>query len=599
MVPADDLRRWFEHPWLDDGLLVRPPIQLQGPSEMDQWRVFIRGTELGLQPTTREGLARDLSSVGLRSLMLVLADINQLLRVDGVANRELQARFLRDLAPKLGEHVARLPNLDKRVLFFPQQLLVLMKMALLHCPDHDDPRTDQPWRDTVVRMLLQVSDLLATAMPGNAGTPPSHDEMLRFHMQTFMLNRTEGYAHVIPRAWHIYTELACSPEFASHPDLVDVAAVFARATGLDLREYIALGFALLAHLIDRSVVRGNYNADQRGFNPRIYFDLPRLGEHGAQFLRALTLDYSTARQAIGNTSPETSRFLLDTLAFMRQPLYAIHSELTVPLHMPFVEARFTSGLYWTIADFLRGHERERFTRFFGRLFEAYVRNVFHRALPNRPPLTRRVIPDFPYQSRDGERRTSDVILCYPRTAVFIEATAGRLRFERSVLEGDLSAFDADLERLVLGKARQVHERIQDFRAGLFDLDGQPAAAFPRIIPIIVTPESLPEGSIFWNHLRGLLRQSGSLTADEIDDLQLIDVEELELLEPVLGAHDFVSILDQRRQQQARDASFKNFLLSTYIPGRNPFLVDAVGRLHRFTLQTFFGKDESGTPEGVR
>jgi hypothetical protein len=210
-----------------------------------------------------------------------------------------------------------------------------------------------------------------------------------------------------------------------------------------------------------------------------------------------------------------------------------------------------------------------------------------------------VIPDFPYQSRDGERRTSDVILCYPRTAVFIEATAGRLRFERSVLEGDLSAFDADLERLVLGKARQVHERIQDFRAGLFDLDGQPAAAFPRIIPIIVTPESLPEGSIFWNHLRGLLRQSGSLTADEIDDLQLIDVEELELLEPVLGAHDFVSILDQRRQQQARDASFKNFLLSTYIPGRNPFLVDAVGRLHRFTLQTFFGKDESGTPEGVR
>ncbi len=580
--------RILDGTWASDGVLWRPLTRAAGVSELEYWRMFTRASDLGSPQPTWDSIIGQLRESGLRSLMATLSDLNQLLHNDGVATPELQARFRKDLRPERQVRLATLRNADQRILYFPQQILLLMKLALLHAPNRDDPRSDEVWRDVVVDLLLQVSDLLPSPM-ASPDDAPSEDDMLRFHIQTFVFNHTEQYRYLIPRAWIMYTELPAEPDLRDDSSFMDVPTIFQRATGLELHEYIAFGFALLAGFVGRSLVRNRYNGQHRAINPQLYFDLPRLGTRGQQMLASLSADHRAMRAAVVARAPDTQRFASDFLSFMATPLYQIQDNLTVPVHLPFLEARFTSGIYWTLVDHLEHRERLRFMRFFGKLFERYVRNLIQRAIPDTHGLTRRVFPEFPYSAPAGEQRTSDVVIVYEHTALFVEVTAGRLRLEDTLLAADLTAFDHDLQRIVLRKARQLNRCIRDFRENRFTFDGQTARDLRHIQPVIVTPESLPEGRIFWNHVRGRLAAEHLLEDPLIDPLQLLDIEELEMLEPVIASgRSFLTILQRRQEQHAGDVSFKNHLLTEYRPNVNAFLSAKNEEILAFARNLIFG-----------
>src|SRR5437773_1870179 len=101
--------------------------------------------------------------------------------------------------------------------------------------------------------------------------------------------------------------------------------------------------------------------------------------------------------------PGTLRDAYDFLAFMGRPLYQVRADVLIPVHLGYLAAKFSGGIYWTVFDHLRDAEaRLQFSSFFGRVFEMYVRRSIQRSIPDRGELARRVYPEFVYRTRDGD-----------------------------------------------------------------------------------------------------------------------------------------------------------------------------------------------------
>jgi hypothetical protein len=52
-----------------------------------------------------------------------------------------------------------------------------------------------------------------------------------------------------------------------------------------------------------------------------------------------------------------------------------------------------------------------------------------------------------------------------------------------------------VDQIIVDKAKQLTQRIRDFRAGLYDLGGTTGRDVDRIYPVIVTIQSIPESTV--------------------------------------------------------------------------------------------------------
>ena len=118
----------------------------------------------------------------------------------------------------------------------------------------------------------------------------------------------------------------------------------------------------------------------------------------------------------------------------------------------------TEGIFWVLSDaaMAEGKPREHFTGAFGQVFEEWVQRTFERAIPTVG--VKRVHRARPYQSRQGNVDSTDVVLDYEPEAVFIEVVSKRQQ-SATLTRGDYAAFSSDLEAGVLKKAKQLDRNI--------------------------------------------------------------------------------------------------------------------------------------------
>lgn len=250
---------------------------------------------------------------------------------------------------------------------------------------------------------------------------------------------------------------------------------------------------------------------------------------------------------------------------MDRPLYLIRDDIAVPAHLPFLAYRLSVGAYWILFDSMSHADRRRWSAFYGHLLEAYVRDTIPRAIPQRPDLPQRVFPEFTYRVGRQEYRTTDVVALYPGEAIFFEVTATRFRMEGTLLVDDPAAVEADLERIVIGKARQLDERIRHFRAGHYRLGEVRAAEIRTIVPVVVTSEPIPMWTTTNRIIRSALQREGLLQEAGIEPLRVIGVDELEMLEAL--ASQRLEVLDLLRRHgndpELRNVSLRNYLSLQY------------------------------------
>ncbi len=596
MLSGHDLPRGLLEHFPRRGSLFVPPTRPMRHGEMENIKAYVKYSEIfGREPTIEEFEAR-LQGIGLRSLMATLSRLMTILHVDGVATPGLQV-LLRDraLTPAMLERLLRLPDWAERVVFFPQQVLFTMKLAILHAPDRDDPRGDAEFRDPVVELLLMASDFLERIEfsddPGMA-----EQTLVASMVRNYLLNMNEQVRYLIPRASLFYLTLPFEAELRHDPDFLDLPATFLAATGFNLTDYLAFGFVIFAWWSSQSYLRGTYDGIHDGINPDTFFAESTMNPaHAERLLRSFTYDYEAAKTAIAARPGNPAHHSYDFRPFLERPLYQAHDKLIVPFHLGYLEARFTNGMFWTISDYLAGAAREQFRRFFGKIFETYVHRTFARAIPDTAPLVRRVFRDFTYPTPKGERKTSDVVLLYPKTAIFLDTTATRIRFEATAVSENITAFDKDIEQIILSNARQLTDRIRDFRAGYYKFGGVSHKEIVRIFPVIVTIHSIPESTPIWDRIRRMLADRRLLTDERVEPLQLIDVEEIEVLEALLAQGvSFLDILEARAADpERRNIGLKNFLIAKYSREGNEFLHKELDKIGAHAKGLFFGR---GSPQ---
>lgn len=194
-----DLKRQLLGPWTRKGILLIPVTSPQRHGEFENIRSYVTYSELtGSTPTTEQFIEK-VRSIGLKSLMASLSNLVQILHNDGVGNVELQQRIQsRFLTREALQRLRTLENWQDRAIFFPQQILFTMKMAILHAPDIEDPRPDEEFRDALVDMLLMASDFLDKITLSD--DIEELERVLLSHLvRNYLLNMTDQFRYMIPR----------------------------------------------------------------------------------------------------------------------------------------------------------------------------------------------------------------------------------------------------------------------------------------------------------------------------------------------------------------------------------------------------------------
>lgn len=326
--PLNFLQRVFG-PWARRGLLYVPMRPRKHLPEMDYVKAYVTYSELTGQRPTLDDLVDRLQDIGLRSLIVSLSNLGQIIHNDGVGKPEVQAT-LRDnsLTPGTLLQLRKLRNWNERLLFFPQQILYTAKMALLYSPDRNDPRPDPEFRDALVTILLMATEFLEDRVEHHS--PAERDRFVLSHIiRDHYVHAQDQLRYMLPRSSLLFRKYpAAELRLTEHPDYLNLDELYRAATGFSLEDYISFGIAVCTWFITQSVLQGTYERDRQQINPKTFLATTRVEGETAQRLYAeLTHTYESVRAAIMARGGDPARSSYDFLPFMEKPLYRVREDV--------------------------------------------------------------------------------------------------------------------------------------------------------------------------------------------------------------------------------------------------------------------------------
>lgn len=579
--PRDlNLRFLIRQPWRKVGGLfvptaTAPTPSTQRPPATPRGVAFCSGYEelYGQTVSEKEVIAR-LRRFKRAECLCTLSKIGITLEERGSFDLTVQ----RDLVSNLGDaefqdRVQRLPA-EEQVIFFELQILNAVKLVILHCSNRPRRRfTSQREAQAFLRMLTMISSLVAKADAAAI--------LLSLAARNLPFHSPEDFRYLAARYRELFRILPNDPRLAKSLNTLDIEQAFRRATGVDLLTYMCVGMALVTHLSET-----NHDLNRWFIRARTFFKDTTLGARRGQRvlnLFALPIERMRAR-LLRETRAGRSAYAVTTLR-QRPLIYARRGYLVCPSPR-FLKERFTSGIYWTIADSLPERRRLRFFRYFGELFEEYVSRALTRMIPDGGGLARRLFREFPYQAAHGEVRTSDLMVVYGRSAVFFEVNSARLQTQTTV-RGDPKAFERDAGKMIIENAKQLARVITDFRQGRFQLGETSSRDIDRIYPVIVTLQTFPQLPQIWSWLsHWMVAKKVKLDGAGVRPLQVLDSEEIENLEAIVqNGYSISDVLEAKCSSKYREESLKNFLFYSQQFNRGPGNAYLWDRFKEFLKET--------------
>jgi hypothetical protein len=448
------------------------------------------------------------------------------------------------------------------IVVFPQQLVHLARLVARYA----DPRPAEEFADQQGRLafftcLFGVSDLFLDV--GVDLRDP--DDRLGWALRhTGIGQRRERLT-----LWSTYYDVFCRiwPALAQ-AGLPDVDSAFERFTGLSIRKFMAVGMAFsfsFAAAHEGPVGRAWLDIDS-------YFSQTKLGASDVEaFLKVSGTTLQELRDNLANEEEKFGTTTFGALAYERTPLLVGPDGRVCLISFESLEHRVTEGILHILAEGAEGEggKREDYTSPFGKAFQQWATACFERVNTGfkDPP---KLIVDASYGSKRQSKDTPDVVLRYPRTIVAVEIVSGPLQ-ARTLTHGDLSAFEADLVKLVDKKAKQLTERIAEILSGDAAGIGLDADGVGMIWPVIITATSFPARPEIGPFIRARLKRKGFLQGRKIRPVSIITAEEIAASEGTMAeGTSFVELLAEWKQNaRTGDQPFKNFLIFRERDQRRP------------------------------
>ena len=465
----------------------------------------------------------------------------------------------------------------------------------------------QPILVALLRALLDDGN--APVLAGSPQIRPDVSAMILSHAVGTSLNwgePQEGEPRIGGFPEHIAVDLVCNQTLYSSDDMVSVldrtsrlwrdfghhgapeiggrdpAALLETITGLEVEDFVALGFALYAHRA----------AWVPGQPMRLMDDFGCDMEPAKKtaFLEIVARTPEALKEAL-QVSPPRSDW--DLLALMTTPV--LHYPGIAPgelggllvIDLEFLIDRVTAGLYWLVHDRLKAEEGEQSRRAWTQAWGAMVEAMVEEELRPHAPAMLGAGSTFFTEEDLGRaypgRKTADVVIDGGSALVALEIVSGRPS-TNTVLNGSPNALRADLERIVFKKVRQLDDSVKCLLENPDALLGSVESSRP-IQPVVVAAGGFAMSPVTAGAINEYCREHDLLSHPRVRSLAVITIDEIEMLEGLRESRSIAlpEVLHEWKNSSLADVSLRNFLLVHF---GNGMLIYRPARMHprfdRFT-----------------
>lgn len=483
------------------------------------------------------------------SLLVILTRLNLALTHPNPPSQEALVRLW---APgDVGEQLLKLcARHHGGIVFHEAQLLNLIRMAMLHAPADEGSRlaTMEEFLP-LTRALLMMTDLM---FPSEGSEPEKAMAFSSLTQSEIFYHDDAFLPRVLARSADLFIHLPRLPTIRrGRPE---IGTLFRHITGLAIEDYFALVFGLLTYydnLDPSSIGDAPIGIDRQ----RVLAESIVPQDTRERLWRWLSLplkDYQAMVQEEWNRLDGPSRWSA-MRSFTQFPMVELTNGSLLAFSRRFLRDRLTDGIYWIFANALKGADRDRFTEYFGDVYEEYVRRCFLRV------LGRSFHPRATYGP--ASRPVCDGVLSTTRSLGLVECKAGRLLLsarERGS-EEDLSA---SMDRPLDVAAGQLSDAILGIQSGaLHDLD---ATSTTKFYPIVVTYEPLPSHPWAQQIYEKILHRNGRLQGANIKPVTLLNARDIELLEAMIEeGEEWPDALTRKTTEKYQFLTFNNYVYDRY------------------------------------
>lgn len=447
------------------------------------------------------------------------------------------------------------------IVFHEQQIFRLMTLVLLNCTN----RVKRSMEDSTVRAeftncFLIMNDHLEPVEHVSDMEKLPIDEQKKLFMalsiRSLSFTRNDNLAHMLVRYYKMFFVIPQFIKKADEDDYVDIPSIFKEGTGLDLDQYFALGFSIYAHYL--GLKPDNINEMPIHIDSSTYFKDSLITKNQARnILKDLCITPKVFRKDCEEELSSAQVKEYSFLTLKRKPLLKI-DKYVYSMSNKYLGEKITGGVYHTVLNSIKTKKhRDKYLTYCGKLFEIYVKSILNRIFPEKPPL-KRFYSDIFYGK--DQKEAGDGIIVYADSMIIIEVKSSRL-LASTQATGSLSEYEDKLDKVIIKGAKTIHRVIKDFKEGLISIDGLPREKIKRFHPLIITIQFFPQHEVLWELIEEKLKKENYLQDEDIARLQIMEVEVLEELEPIiLSGKSFLEILRQKDSDLIlRNYSFSNFI----------------------------------------
>ncbi len=446
-----------------------------------------------------------------------------------------------------------------QVLLTDESLLAVLRLAVVGGA-MTDALTNSEFRDRFVRAVTMANELIHRELdpPHRTGSP-----------EDLMASEIRSKASIFDNPHVLLARTAAFLDWAKDanrpqtPDELPIESDFRAFTGLTPMEYAAGAYSMLGRSagisgpigIRRDSILSTMDKWLNGLaDPRV----PQT------WLLENSLVLEDVRR---EWKDEPSLSFAGAGKLWRKPVVRDGNTFFVPSSKLVLNA-MGDGMYFALLDGYQNASKHKFTRLYGYFFQDYAAERIERGYAHRSDAE--VYRSHIYGPKNKRIESTDLIVVENGNVLFFEAVAKRTRLVESVLRLDAKSIEVDIRRGILKKARELHNRITDFRAGRL-LPEVPRFEGQRIYPIIISPKDWPRIQILRRFWPDEQRREGLLV--DTEPVEILDIDEVEWLENMLGSGvRLAELLDRKNRPPTGRESDRLQSLHDYLALNEPGLI---------------------------
>lgn len=526
-------------------------------------RKYLKYSQAFDQEITYNDLISHLSLYNRSEVLRFLSRLGAFLTNEGTHRIEVQ-NYLRDTlfttwtasqiaSKQLAYHTA--------ILFSPHQVLNLIKLSIIHCNEEGRRIIGTQALEDFVKICLKMNNYLEPEEQEIAGIQDEEvtkRRMSEFAIKNLLLHTHRTYQYMLGRYRKLFIEIPL--KLSTSTNYFDIPQGFKDVTGFDLGLYVAFGIITIFNLMRITMDTIAQENIPIAIDKRTHYsNVESVNKQVAILLKQVCLpiaDYKNALEKERDLLKDHPKeyFEYSFLTLEKYPLVELEDGRILCLSLDLMLRKITENVYWIILDGLSEGKKLRFLTFVGEVFHDYMASTLKRIYGDR-------FVQMHYGKSQNE--AADGIAIYPQELVLFEAKTSRLLL-RTRRSGDIDLFTDDVRDVITKGSKQLDKVITDFKKGKFRVNSFGAKNIRRFYPVIVTLVTLPQSNLLRETYERILISERLLQEPDIERLSIIDIEELEILEPILDGADFLSILKQwHSTKELRDWGLNNYLYEKY------------------------------------